>query len=465
MASFKPLSRQLTRQSTIDEEDAPDIDSFDYSGKFSEYFVEINEEEYNKDKERTFFNFYEQPDIQENIHSTISAYERGKKDLMEFNSGNKDEFFKESMLNHSTTFSFKIKNEIICTSKNILEEYINQTKIDWNRINSLRPLYSSKFNYFFGVNPENKEYITNKNNYKEYLTVVNGIYKYLLGERIMESHEEEDDYESIEVLPETQQLIMEDLNINNDVFKEISCKCSRAISSRREINHNCITFTRLEAEGMPSNVTNILYKLLPIFQSSDTFIVLGLVSCFNKNKDKYEKIEKSMMGVTILNFTYSDTYFYFDVERKTISTLFIVYLMVEIRGRPPFNIPIYKVIHVYPIETSEFSYVFFYIDNDPPSNVNAGSFFSGFNYYKFIEDKIRWYMAKPTTDFIGLSYDGADLKEYNRVQSMKHMEKHRKIMLSKFGGKKYRRHHKKRGKKTRKSGRKGRKGKKTYRKK
>ena len=28
------------------------------------------------------------------------------------------------------------------------------------------------------MNPGNKEYITNKNNYKEYLTVVNGIYKY-----------------------------------------------------------------------------------------------------------------------------------------------------------------------------------------------------------------------------------------------------------------------------------------------
>jgi hypothetical protein len=66
--------------------------------------------------------------------------------------------------------------------------------------------------------------------------------------------------------------------------------------------------------------------------------------------------------------------------------------------------------------------VFFNVDNDLPSKV---SMFGGYDYYKFIDRKIKWYLAKPADSFNGIMYNVADLIDYVNIQSTAHRKMRR----------------------------------------
>jgi hypothetical protein len=161
----------------------------------------------------------------------------------------------------------------------------------------------------------------------------------------------------------------------------------------------------------------------------------------NITKCKYTTIQQSNK-VRIEAFTYNDSYYYIDYKNKSLVSMFTINLYITTIDGRPIYIPIYKVIHVYPEMTSEKSYVFFYIENDPPSNVTTSSgMFSGFDYYKFIDEKIKWYISKPAESFTGLTYNGQDLQDYIKAQAELHKaksggKKSRKIKKSMKGKKK-----------------------------
>ena len=454
-----------------EDDNVQELESFDYSRPSLEeepfssdpttYLDIVNETnpETNKNAERAFFNFYEKPDIQKLIYDTINADRTGTVNLPEINSSNNNLFTicnEDSFLN-KTSFAVKSRNEIICTAgKNTIQGFIEQMKVDWKRISDLRPLYSSKFNTFFSI--KEKTYITKQeDNYSEFLTIVNSIFKYLLTEpQLQETVLEETDVARIDFMSE--QLIKAELDIDDTLLGNVQCKC-RLFSSEsgKQLTRGCNTFTNLIKSGsVTEKVGNVLYKLLPWFQSADVTIVKAFIDYFdNVSNCKYDKIRKST-NVGIENFTYNDSYYYIDEKNKTLVTMFKLYLNITTPDRPML-IPIYNIIHVYPENVSQFSYMFLFIDNEAPSNVGVEGYFSGFDHYAFIEKKIKWYTSKPVTSFTGFNYIGEDLKAYEREQANQHRTIHAGLVVAKLGGQKANKVRKvtKIGKKSRKVSKKG----------
>lgn len=436
------------------EDDVQELEDYDYSQHSLEeepfssdpktYLGVVDEAnpETNKNSERAFFNLYEKPEIQKLIYDTINADRTGTQQLPEINSSNNNNLFticnEDSFLN-KTSFAVKSRNEIICTAgKNTIQGFLEQMKVDWKRISDLRPLYSSKFNTFFSI--KEKTYITNQDNYSEFLTIVNSIFKYLLTEpQLQETILEEADVARIDFMSE--QLINEkaELDIDDTLLGNVQCKC-RLFSSEggKQLTRGCNTFTNLIKGGsITEKVGNVLYKLLPWFQSADVTIVNAFINYINNVSNcKYDKIRKST-NVDIRNFTYNDSYYYIDEKNKTLVTMFKLYLNIITPDRPML-IPIYNVIHVYPENVSQFSYMFLFIDNESPSNVGVEGYFSGFDHYTFIEKKIKWYTAKPDNMFTGFNYTGEDLKEYKREQANQHRTIHAGLVVAKLGGRKVR---------------------------
>lgn len=411
--------------STEETEDIPNIEDFDYTGRSTviefnnpdTYLDVINEETVNKNAERAMYNFYENPDIQRDIYATIQADKSNKITLLEINSGNYTNLFNichEDNYFNKPYFALKYRNEIICTTdNNTMSSYISQIKNDWNRISEMRPFYSSKYNRFYSIKKD-LDYITTKTNYNEYLSIANSVINYFLKD--IDSTRDENDV----VIVDKDKMVNENLYIDDATFGAISCGCSiKGVGSRTEA-YNCKTFTGFNE--LSDNVKGILYRLLFIFQSSESQIVLAVNNFYqNITKCKYEAIERNN-NITILTFTYNDTYYYFDYKNKSIVSMFILYLSIIAGDGRPMNIPIYKVIHVYPELTSESSYVFFNVDNDLPSKV---SMFGGYDYYKFIDRKIKWYLTKPADSFNGIMYNGADLIDYMNIQSAAHRKMRR----------------------------------------
>ena len=126
--------------------------------------------------------------------------------------------------------------------------FIEQMKVDWKRISDLRPLYSSKFNTFFSI--KEKTYITKQeDNYSEFLTIVNSIFKYLLTEpQLQETVLEETDVARIDFMSE--QLIKAELDIDDTLLGNVQCKC-RLFSSEsgKQLTRGCNTFTNLIKSG------------------------------------------------------------------------------------------------------------------------------------------------------------------------------------------------------------------------
>ena len=264
--------------------------------------VDEDEEDLHKDAERAFFNFYESPEIQKTIYDTIAQDIRNPRNPYTLVLGtenkktlltgcNEDLFIKRSR------FVIKVINEIICPSTdNFINGYIDQTKLDWNRVSTSRPIYTTKYNKFFSVKT-NQTYVESKNN-KNYLTVVNSLFNFLLNESA-----EEDDFQVVGDL-NSPKLKEEDIEFT-DAIGKISCKCQKLFyESGVPYSSRCAPFSKLQ--NIPEKTLDILHKLLIIFQSSAVSLVDSFNNYLNNVKCKYDKLLQTT-GCKPIAFMYFDT--------------------------------------------------------------------------------------------------------------------------------------------------------------
>ena len=129
-------------------------DEFIFSENPFAYLDLVDEEEegLNKDAERAVFNFYESPEIQKTIYDTIAEDIRNPNnpDILILGTDNTSKIFtgcNEDLFIKRSRFVIKVINEIICPSTdNFINGYIDQTKLDWNRVSTSRPIYTTKYN-------------------------------------------------------------------------------------------------------------------------------------------------------------------------------------------------------------------------------------------------------------------------------------------------------------------------------
>jgi hypothetical protein len=151
-------------------------------------------------------------------------------------------------------------------------------------------------------------------------------------------------------------------------------------------------------------------------------------------------------------------------------TLFKIFLQIEGNtGEKPEFIPFYKVINVYPIKKYDYSYSFFYIDNDPPyGDGKYNNKLEQIDVFKFMETRIKIHLGQDVENFRGFFYIGEDLKKYQKTNGLIHRNRNKKNMNAILGGKrknkrrviikrhtkKHTKNHTKKNKKTKKSNRK-----------
>ena len=423
--------------SEVEEEIIFSTNPFDYLDVVEEVdIVEETDQETNKankDEERAFFNFYENPEIQKNIYETIAEDIRNprKLDILILNTQNKNLIFtgcNEDMFIKRSRFVIKNVNEIICSSdNNTINGYLNQTKLDWNRVSKLRPIYSSKYNKFFSVKT-NQSYVTEKNNNKQYLTIVNALFNFLLSD----SAEEEDEFQIVGDLTNPE-LKKENIEFT-DAIGKTSCNCQIVYREGGEkITKNCKSFTKFN--NLPIKTLDILYKLLIIFQSSAVVLVEALNNYLNNVRCKYDRLSQNT-GCKPTGFMYFDSYYYFDGNNNSLVSVFKIFLQIEgdLQGKSGF-IPFYKVINVYPLKKYNYCYSFFYIDNDPPyGDGKYNSKLEQIDVFKLIEKRIKIYLGLNVENFTGLFYSGEDLKIYQKTKATSHRVANKAKVISKIGG-------------------------------
>lgn len=409
-----------------------------------EYLDIVDEEAegLNKDAERAVFNFYESPEIQKTIYDTIAEDIRNPNnpDILILDSDNISQLFtgcNEDLFIKRSRFVIKRVNEIICsTTENFIDGYIDQTKLDWNRVSELRPIYSTKYNKFFSVKT-NQPYVTSKNN-KNYLTVVNSIYNFLL-------NREDDDFQLVEDINSPNlKLKQEDIEFNDSMGK-MSCKCQKIFSKAGvPYSSGCSPISKLK--NIPVKTLDILYKLLIIFQSSGLSIVESFNNYLNNVKCKYDKLLQTT-GCKPLSFMYFDTYYYFDENNNSLVTFFKIFLAIEgdTKGKPMF-IPFYKVINVYPLKKYDYSYSFYYLDNDLPyGDGKYNNKLEKIDIFKFMETRIKLHLSMDSDNFEGFFYKGDDMKKYEKMKATIQKERNNANISAIIGGK-----HKNKGKLNRK---------------
>ena len=409
-------------------------DEFIFSENPFAYLDLVDEEEegLNKDAERAVFNFYESPEIQKTIYDTIAEDIRNPNnpDILILGTDNTSKIFtgcNEDLFIKRSRFVIKRVNEIICTATdNFIDGYIEQTKLDWNRVSDLRPIYSTKYNKFFSVKT-NQPYVTSKNN-KNYLTVVNSIYNFLL-------NREDDDFQLIEDINSPNlKLKQEDIDFN-DAMGKMSCKCQKLYSQGGvPYSIGCSPISKLK--NIPGKTLDILHKLLIIFQSSAFSLVESFNNYLNNVKCKYDRLLQTT-GCKPVSFMYFDTYYYFDENNNSLVTFFKIFLAIEgdTKGKPMF-IPFYKVINVYPIKKYDYSYSFFYLDNDLPyGDGKYNNKLEKIDVFKVMETRIKLHLSLDVDNFKGMFYNGDDMKKYEKMKATIQKERNNANISAIIGGK------------------------------
>ena len=330
------------------------------------YLTKVDETIENKNDARAFFNFYDKK--KKDIYDTITQSLNNTKILPDLNTLNSNTFFSKNKFN-TDIIMIKIQNQLICDN-GILNSYIKQSKLDWERLQKI-PLYSSKFHKFFkintykyGIDDNNSilQYLDNKINYNLFITTVNSIFNYLS-------------------IPNTknydEKLIEENVEIPyNKSVNNILCGCEKQKDNR--YNH-CKTIKSIDVNNKKLKV---LYKLLPLFQSSFIVIIEALNSYLITLNINTELLPSPSV------------HYYIDSDNQTFVLLINIYLKLT----DFINIPMFKFIQVYPLNVSEFSYGFLYIDNSDNSYSESiiASFFKrtptfGDRINDIIKQKTKWY--------------------------------------------------------------------------
>lgn len=333
------------------------------------YMRELTVDEYNAKengdgtKAFYFFDFYETKKT--DIYNYIK---NSKEKMIELNINNINNtlvnmFSKKHNIN---TLAFKKKQYIPCTKENIVGEYIKQAAIDWNR----GLFFSTKNNKFYQI----ISYLPYMNSNKPFLIVSSATLHYLNSDNKMGFH----------ISIRQQQL--NDINIES--INETDCKCTTPENK----DLVCETFEQLPIDNY--SVKKILYDLTFIHQSwgADIFSMFNtLINLFPSKYTYNYKVSNKLFKIENPIYSNSIFYKYFDTERKTM--VIISQLRLNLLPNSDFRIivPIYNIIQIYPFDINEYNYTFMFIDD----HINIFKLpRSGEDYYRFLEDKIKWYLEQ-----------------------------------------------------------------------
>jgi len=317
-----------------------------------------------------------------------------------------DLFSPESTYNKDK-ICLKTQQEIQCLSNDQhIESYINQSKKDWTR----SPFYSSKYNAY---------------------------YKKLQNKRTDRNTERADVLPYLDLDPGADKLFLITVDAINNYFMDSQFDPSLQINTQENIEENigdiecdcekvedhpliCAGFNVLQIPN--EKVKKILYNLSFINQSQKSQIMKIYFQLLEAYRDSYDQLVGNILGEDgsiMYNLGEGTGYYYMDDKNQSgvyMNTL--IFIVTKSDGEIIY-VPLYKIIIVFPFEISDYYYTFLYVENDPPANVGKKkSFFSSesspitADYYNFIGEKIKWYLEKPSKDFLNGTYVGADYLSY-----------------------------------------------------
>ena len=316
-----------------------------------------------------------------------------------------DIFSPESTYNKDI-ICLKTQQEIQCVSDNpYVESYIKQSKKDWTR----SPFYSSKYNeYYKKLEHKKTDQYTEKADVLPYLNSGPDADKLFLitADAINNYFMSSQYYPGLQI--DTQENIQENLG-------KIDCDCEK-VEDHPLI---CSGFNVLQIPN--DKVKKILYNLSFINQAQKSEIMKIYFNLPQVYKDLYDQLTLNVVGEDgnlMYNLGEGPGYYYMDEKNQSGVYMNSLIVMVTKSNGDLIYVPLYKIIMIFPFEISDYYYTFLYVDNDPPANVGKKkSFFSSQSsitaeYYTFLGEKIKWYLDKPSTDFINGKYVGADYLNY-----------------------------------------------------
>ena len=203
-----------------------------------------------------------------------------------------------------------------------------------------------------------------------------------------------------------------------DNIGELGCDCKK--NTTKLI---CADFSVLP--DLSNNVKKILYNMSFFNQTQKAYVLgvfLGLHAQFS---DKYSSVGQNINGENdFTNYSFnSNGYYYYDNINQSCVYCNTLNLMIDYNENP-LVVPIYNMIQVFPFAMSDYYYTFLYIHNNSFDSTShwykrVSSKPVTANYYKFIEDKIRWYTKKNAENpknFINGKYYGPDYINYLKAQ-------------------------------------------------
>jgi hypothetical protein len=378
----------------------------------SDYFTKKSLNVYDNPLQLAFYSFYE-----EHADEIYSIIKQDDPSIM-ISIDNQDpahgliNIFKEDSTYNKDIIVLKTKQEIQCLyNDSRVESYIKQSKSDWYRT----PFYSSKYNEYYEKKSNLPYTDPSPQMDKLFLITVDAINNYFMNPQ----------YE-----PSLQ--INNSENIEQNIG-DIDCDCEKA----PEHPLICAGFNQLQIPN--DNVKKILYNLSYINQSQRSQLMLNFTNVMQAYREQYDLVIRNTIGedgMLQYNFGEGTGYYYMDAKNQAGVYINTLILLVVLPNQETCFVPLYKIIQVYPFELNNYYYTFLYVDNEPPAIV--GEINKWYkkkittpvtdNYYKFVEDKLKWYVDKINTrpeDFLNGKYIGADYLSYVNKKAREYVNTHK----------------------------------------
>jgi hypothetical protein len=361
----------------------------------------------------SLFKLYESQ--QQNIYSAIQ-----QDDLLE--SLNEDtnafliDIFATDSRYNKDRISFKTKQEIQCVSTNpIVESYITQCKKDWPRT----PFFSNKYNKYV-VKLTGLPYMDDSPAVdKLFLITVDAINNYFIQEHATPAI-------GLEIIKEEQ---------IDETLGKTDCECKKIKNTLI-----CSEFNILP--DLTYNVKKILYNLSFVNQTQKSQIMLQFTALLQAFPEEYDKVIQATIGdegYMSYNLGHGAGYYYIDAQKQAFVYLNNIILVVIYKG-DTFYVPLYNVVQVYPFAMNDYYYSFLFVDNNPPAAVGQGKWYERapktpvtVDFYKFLIEKIQWYMRKydeNPDNFIRGNYRGADYISYIKKEAKEYNKMHKPYVFT-----------------------------------